>query len=67
MVRAQDHFNAEHQRMEVLTVVCEVCVQVLGGPEARPDLLQLARLGGDLPLVDLLGHFLSQLCIVRRI
>ena len=53
--------------MEVLTVVCEVCVQVLGGPEARPNLLQLARLGGDLSLVYLFGHFVSQLCIVRRI
>ena len=41
----------------VLTVVGEVGVEVLGGAEARPDLLKLTRLGGQLPLVDVLCHY----------
>ena len=43
---------------QVLTVVREVCVEVLGGSEARPDLLQLTRLGGKLSLVDMFGHII---------
>ena len=34
-------------------------MEVLGGSEARPDLLQLTRLGGKLPLVDMFGHFIG--------
>ena len=41
----------------LLTVVGEVGVEVLGGAKARPDLLKLTRLGGELPLVDVLCHY----------
>ena len=44
---------------QVLTVVGEVGVEVLGGSEARPDLLQLTCLGSKIPLVDMFGHFIG--------
>ena len=34
-------------------------MQVFGGAEARPDLLQLARLGGEIALVDVLCHVMQ--------
>ena len=41
---------------QVLTVVGEVCVEILGGSEARPNLLQLTCLGSKIPLVYMFGH-----------
>ena len=63
----QDPPDGNRKFKTLLTVIGKVDVEVLGRAEARPDLLQLARLGGDLPLVYLFGHFVCQLCIVRRI
>ena len=56
---------------QVLTVVGEVCVEILGGSEARPNLLQLTCLGSKIPLVYMFGHILgtnfNQIIIYRNI
>ena len=49
-----DHLRDDLE-VHVLTVVGEICVKILGGPKAIPDLLQLARLG-LVPLENVLGH-----------